>query len=136
MPEESKPERADEETSASETRKEVVHSDDPRESIYEKYDAIKKAREEAEAAPAEEESGETPPKEASVPEEKTEAEVREEGILHFLFMLAGCIMEVVEAATPRPSKTDFRRKSGSLFLIRPERTLSSFHQSLDFHQYF
>lgn len=77
MPEESKPERADEETPAPETAPEAV-KDDPRASIYEKYDAIKAAREEAEAAPAKEEPETAPPEKASAPKENPKAEPAKE----------------------------------------------------------
>lgn len=71
MPEESKPERADEETPAS-TEQEVV-KDDPRASIFEKYDRMKAEKEAAEATPAEEKPEEAPPEKASAPEEKAKA---------------------------------------------------------------
>ena len=62
-----------EETPAS-TQEEAVSTLDPkRDSIYEKYDAIKRAREEADNPP-QEDPEETPPQKASVTEEKPKAE--------------------------------------------------------------
>jgi hypothetical protein len=67
-----------EETPAPKTEEEAVGTLDPaRSSIYEKYDAIKRAREEAEGPP-EEDTEEPPPKEASEPEEKPKAEPAKE----------------------------------------------------------
>ena len=90
MPETTNPATGVDETPAPVTTREDAEKierlrDDPRNSIYEKYDAIKAAREEAEAEPTPE-APETPPKEeASVPEVKPEAEpaVEEPEVLSF-----------------------------------------------------
>ena len=79
MPETTNPETGVEETPASvKTPEPATLGDQTRLSIYEKFDKIKQAREEAESTPAEDEPEETPPKEASVPEEKPEAEPAKE----------------------------------------------------------
>jgi hypothetical protein len=54
--------------------------DPERASIYEKYDAIKRAKEEAESPPAEEVAEEAPPEKAGATEEKPEAAQEEEAV--------------------------------------------------------
>lgn len=84
MEDATKPEGAVEDSTPApvETREDAEKSakaaDDPRTSIYAKYDAIKAAREAAEEPPAEETTEEAPPKEASESKEEPKAETAKE----------------------------------------------------------